>query len=157
MFHRFNHECSAVSYTSCRYGILLHTASHDPPGSTTLQQRQEHALSFIAEKRQLTTDPAPAETQCGEVEREAGERGARRAGYAFVAVGLLLMVLSSGVSLADARRGLETGLREDLGLDHLLDASGYDFAGTEVEQDLLSPDYEEVSPGGGTPDPEESR
>ncbi len=116
-------------------------------------------MSFIAEKRQLTTADPPevADTQRGEAEREADERSARRAGYAFVTVGLLLMFLSSGGSLADVMRGLETGLREEIGLGRLLDVSGYGFADTEVEQDLLSPDYEEIFPGGETLDPEGSR
>ncbi len=66
-------------------------------------------MSFIAEKGRLTAGPAAAEPRRGEVEREAGEHGARRAGYMFVAVGLLLMLLSAGGSRADAARGLETG------------------------------------------------
>jgi hypothetical protein len=117
-------------------------------------------LSFIAEKRRLTSGTAAAETKRGEVEREAGERGARRTGYVFVAVGLLLMLLSAWGSLADIARGLETGVREDLGLGYLLDGSGYNFAGTEDEQDLLSLDHEEALPGGDggeAPDPEGSR
>ncbi len=117
-------------------------------------------MSFIAEKRRLTADPATAETQAGEVERGAGERGARRAGYVLVAVGLLLMLLSSGGSLADVARGLETGAREELGLGYLLDGSGYDFVGAEADQDLLSPDHEEAAPGGDggeVPRPEGSR
>ena len=105
-------------------------------------------MSFIAEKRQLTAGPAAAETQRGEVNSEAGERGARRTGYVLVAVGLLLMLLSAGGSLADITRGLETGAREDLGLGYLLDGSGYDFVGTEADQDLLSPDHEEAALGG---------
>ncbi len=105
-------------------------------------------MSFIAEKRRVTAGPATAETQRGEVKGEAGERSARRAGYMFVAVGLLLMLLSSGGSLADAARGLETGAREELGLGYLLDGSGYGFVGAEADQGLLSPDYEETIPGG---------
>jgi len=117
-------------------------------------------LSFIAEKRRLTAGPATAETKRGEVELEADERRARRTGYLFVVVGLLLMLLSAGGSLADVARGLETGVREDLGLGYLLDGLGYDFAGTEDEQDLLSPDHEEALPGGDggeAPGPEGSR
>lgn len=105
-------------------------------------------MSFIAEKRRLTAGSAAAETQRGEVKSEAGERSARRAGYVFVAVGLLLMLLSAGGSLADVVRGLETGVREDLGLGYLLDRSGYDFVGAEADQDLLSPDHEEAASGG---------
>jgi hypothetical protein len=117
-------------------------------------------LSFIAEKRRLTAGPAAVETQRGEVKSEAGERGARRAGYVLVAVGLLLMLLSAGGSLADVARGLETGAREDLGLGYLLDDSGYNFVGAEANQDLLSPDHEEALPvgdGGEAPRPEGSR
>ena len=73
-------------------------------------------FDLYREKRRLITGPAVAETQRGEVKREAGERGACRAGYMFVAVGLLLTLLSSAGSLADAARGLETGAREELGL-----------------------------------------
>ena len=114
-------------------------------------------MSFIAEKGRITAGPATAETQRGEVKGEASERGARRAGYMFVAVSLLLMLLSARGSLADAALGLETRVREELGLGHLLDASGYDFVGVETDQELLSPDYEETLPRGETPGPEGSR
>ncbi len=105
-------------------------------------------MSFIAEKRRLAAAPTVAEKQRGDLKHDTAERGARRAGYVLVTVGVLLMLFSStGGSLASIAWLVETGMREDLGLVYLLDGTSYDFAGPDAEQDLLSPDYE-VLPGG---------
>lgn len=107
-------------------------------------------MSFVTEKKQPFAGPIGDETQRGEVEREAGERGARRAGYVLAAVGMLLMLLSSaGGSLAEGVRGLEEVLRDDTRLGYLLDDAGYVSAGADEEQDLLSPDQETLPSGHG--------